>query len=83
MTLSSKDVYTEGNVKHAATIDYWRGYVNDENQIPSYGTIVKYSVWNEKHGGSLNGFNVETNKDEKNPDNFDQDYLEGNYKSYE
>jgi hypothetical protein len=31
LTLSSVDVKTEGEVKHTATIDYWRGYVDDEN----------------------------------------------------
>lgn len=31
VTLSSKDVLTEGTINHAATIDYWRGYVNDQN----------------------------------------------------
>ena len=31
VTLSSKDVLTEGTITHVATIDYWRGYVNDQN----------------------------------------------------
>ena len=35
LTLSSVDVKTEGEVKHAATIDYWRGYVDDENNNAS------------------------------------------------
>ena len=35
LTLSSVDVKTEGTVNHMATIDYWRGYVDDENNNAS------------------------------------------------
>lgn len=55
--------------------------VNDQNSVPAYGTSIKYSLWNEKHGGSLNGFNEKTDIDEKDPDNFDKNYLDENHKT--
>lgn len=79
LTLTSKEKTTTGDITHNSTIDFWRGYVDDENDIPKYYTSAKYSEKNSWLGTDRNGFNVETNLDEENPDNFYNDYVDDNY----
>lgn len=65
ITISSKPETSTGDFLHAATVDYWRGYVDDENKIISSKTAIKESIKNSWLGGNNNGFNVKENYDEK------------------
>lgn len=85
ITISSTEQISTGDFLHKATIDYWRGYVNDENEILSYKTTIKISDKNSWLNGEKNGFNVKENFDEEHPtafapDDYWDDYLVPNYK---
>lgn len=81
ITISSTPETSTGDFLHKATIDYWRGYVDDENQILSYKTTMKLSDKNSWLGTDRNGFNVKENLDEEHPDSFYEDYVESGYKT--
>ena len=65
ITLSSTHEESNGDFVHKATVDYWRGYVDDENEILSFKTTIKLSDKNSWLGTDRNGFNVKENYDEK------------------
>lgn len=81
ITLTSKDVSTTGTILHVATIDYWRGYVDDENTTLTFRVSAKTSTPNSLRGGYANGFNVFENMDEEHPDNPYYDYTDTNYQT--